>query len=91
MHWGCSVHVGISSVNRGPRLEVVQCIRVISFLNLGGYHDLCGGGIMIYVGDIYHKCIGGYHECIEGCSVHWADIVLEHPECTGDIAPTHLH
>ena len=42
----------------------------------GGYHECIGeGDIMNTLGDVqyiggYHDACGGYHEYIEGCSVH---------------------
>ena len=38
-------------------------------INVGGYHEYCGGDIMINVGG-YHEYCGGYHEYRGGVQYH---------------------
>ena len=51
------------------------------FSTLGGYHDECEGipcvhwGMFSTLGDIMTN-VRGYHEYIEGCSVHRMDIII---------------
>ena len=54
--------------------EYHEYIRGVKYIR--GYHECMGeGDIMNTLGDVqyiggYHDACGGYHEYIEGCSVH---------------------
>ena len=59
------------SVHRGVFSQYIRGVKYI-----GGYHECIGeGDIMNTLGDVqyiggYHDACGGYHEYIEGRSVH---------------------
>ena len=65
-----SVHWGVFSI-LGEYHEYIGGVKYI-----GGYHEcIREGDIMNTLGDVqyirgYHDACGGYHEYIEGCSVH---------------------
>ena len=65
-----SVHQGVFST-LGESHEYIGGVKYIR-----GYHECIGeGDIMNTLGDVqyfggYHDACGGYHEYIEGCSVH---------------------
>ena len=65
-----SVHRGVFSI-LGVNHEYIGGVKYI-----GGYHEcMREEDIMNTLGDIqyirgYHDACGGYHEYIEGCSVH---------------------
>ena len=67
---GSSVHWGVFST-LGDYREYIGGVKFIR-----GYHECMGeGDIMNTLGDVqyiggYHDACGGYHEYIEGCSVH---------------------
>ena len=58
-----SVHRGVFST-LGEYHEYIGGVKYI-----GGYHECMGEGDVQYIWG-YHDACGGYHEYIEGCSVH---------------------